>query len=81
MKDTDYFLTLMLKTMRKKSRGYEEYGSREMPVLQVFKGLKTVEEKRAFVAAMETMLADNDPAVRRYAVSVCVGFVLLRDVV
>jgi len=61
--------------------GYSEYGSRVMPVLELYKSLKTDEDRRAFRDALERMLRDEREAVRAFAVAICLGFFILRDAI
>lgn len=57
------------------------YGANVLPVLELYKGLTSFEERKAFQDALEKMLSDPDKEIRRYAVTVCLGFFVFRDVV
>ena len=56
-------------------------GSRVMPVLELYAGLKTYEERKAFQDALEQMLTDPCERVRKFAVDVCLGFFGFRDAI
>ena len=58
-----------------------DYGGNVLPAGRVFSSLRTHEEVRSFQDALERMLQGDDPDVRAWAVNVCLGFVVFRDVI
>jgi hypothetical protein len=60
---------------------YSEYGSRVMPALELYKSLKSYEERRAYQDALELMLRDESTEVRGFAVDVCLGFFVFRNAI
>ena len=61
--------------------GNSGYGSRVMPVLELYKGLASYEERCAFRDALEQMLTDERETVRKFAVDICIGFFTFRDAI
>ncbi len=59
--------------------GNSIYGDNVMPLLKMYAGLSAFEERRSFREALETMLADQDPKRREFAVTLCLGFFVFRD--
>ena len=80
-KDANYFYDLILKTKGKPVKGYSTYGSNVMPVLKIFKDLKSFEERKGFQDALEKMLEDEDPHIRRFAITICLGFFVFKDAI
>lgn len=64
-----------------RQRGYSEYGSRVMPVLEMYKELSRYEERRAFQDALEMFLSDDDRERRCFGVDVCLSFFVFRDAI
>jgi len=50
-----------------------------MPVLRMFGEVVSFEERKAFQDALEKMLTDQDPEIRRFAVDICLGFFVFKD--
>ena len=69
--------------MRKRpiAQGQSQYGSRVMPVLELYKGLASYEDKRSFQDALELLLKSGDEDERAFAVDVCLGFFVFRDAI
>lgn len=79
---SDQFLALLEKERRKVGRLRDpSYGAAVMPVLELYKGLTTFEDRRAFQDALERLLSDEDAAKRRYAIDICLGFFVFRDAI
>ena len=76
----DYFKKI-ISLEPKPTPGDSEYGSRVMPVLELYKTLTSYEERRAFHDALEKMLTDDRERVRKFAVDVCLGFFVFRDAI
>jgi hypothetical protein len=81
MTDANSFVQQILALEPEREDGYTEYGSRVMPVLELYKGLKTYEDRRAFQNALERMLTDPREPVRDFAVAICLGFFVFRDAI
>jgi hypothetical protein len=64
-----------------KNPSHFAYGSDVMPVLNLYKKLDSDEDRQAFGDALEKMLLSRDKKVRRFAVSICMGFFVFRNVV
>lgn len=79
MTDAGSFVERILSLEPSGGGGYSEYGSRVMPILELYKSLNAYEDRRAFQDALELMLADERESVRRFAVAICLGFFILRD--
>jgi len=56
-----------------------DYGGNVLPAMEIYKGLKTHEERTAYEAAIEDMLKSEDAAIRKYAVKLCLGFFVFGD--
>ena len=57
------------------------YGSNIMPILRMYKDLSDYEEKKFFEAALEAFLTSQDEERRRFAVDICLGFLVFRDAI
>ena len=55
------------------------YGSNVMPILRMYKDLSDYEDKRSFEAALEAFLTSQDQEKRRFAIDICLGFLIFRD--
>jgi len=77
----DEFVERILALEPEQKEGYSEYGSRVMPVLELYKHLETYEERRAFQDALERMLTDRRQRVREFAVAICLGFFVFRKTI
>ena len=75
MKDLKYFRNLIIESQKQTT---PEYGGNVMLAIQQFKNLKNTDEIRAYQDAIESMLEDNDPKIRKYAVTLCLGFFVFR---
>jgi hypothetical protein len=64
--------------VRRASRhpGYSEYGSKVVPLIDLYRSLTNFEEKKAFRDALESALTDDNEDVRSFAVDLCLGFVV-----
>jgi hypothetical protein len=80
--DKDHFIQLINTQFQKVKHfkhGNNEYGSNVMPILKAYTTLSSPEERKSFREAIETMLEDKDQEVRRFAVLICLGFVVFKD--
>jgi hypothetical protein len=77
--DAESFFQKIIGLESDQTEGYSEYGSRVMPVLELYKSLTTYEERRAFQDALERMLTDERERVRKFAVDICLGFFVFRN--
>lgn len=71
------FFDKLVKAIPKYKGGYSECGSRVMPAIEIFKNLKTQEERMAYQNALEKMLRSKDKELREFAVVVCLVFLFL----
>jgi len=78
MKDSRYFRQLLLESKKKAT---PEYGGNVMIALKAFKALSDTNEIRAYQDALESLLEDDDSMVRRFAVDLCLGFFVFRNVI
>jgi hypothetical protein len=78
MRNDEYFRKLILAS---RDRASPEYGGNVMPALELFKSLQDNKEIRAFQDALESMLKDEDPCVQSFAVDLCLGFFVFRNVI
>mgnify|MGYP006288616443 CR=1 FL=1 len=67
--------------LRPEEEGPSEYGSRVMPVLELYKRLEEFDERKAFQDALELLLASKIQEERAFAVDVCLGFFVFRDAI
>ena len=65
----------------KRKPDVKDYGGNVLPAARVYSSLRTHEEFRAFQDALERMLGSEDSNIREWAVTVCLGFVVFRDVI
>jgi len=78
MKSSQKFCEEILKR-RPDAQGPSAYGSKVMPVLELYKGLNEYEERRAFQDALELLLQSDVDEDRSFAVDICLGFFVFRD--
>jgi hypothetical protein len=76
LRDKDYFAKELLRVKLKPEPGY---GGNVLPALQIFAGLSSFEERKAFQDALEDLLQSKIADDRRFAVTVCLGFLVFRD--
>jgi len=60
-------------------RAHIPYGSIIIPILRIYKDLSDYEEKRSFEAALEAFLTSPDEEKRRFALDICLGFLIFKD--
>ncbi len=80
-KDSTFFVNAILELRPPRTGGYCEYGSRVMPVLELYRDITETNERLAFQEALERLLCDSDETIRTFAVDVCLGFFVLRDAI
>lgn len=84
MRDISYFADEFEKQIKKNQNfkpGNAEYGGNVMPILQLYKGLSSSNERKSFREALEKFLVDPDDKKRKFAVDVCLGFFVFRDAI
>ena len=79
MSTTDEIYDRLLDAKRKPD--VKDYGGNVLPAARLYSSLRTHEELRAFQDALERMLGSDDSDIREWAVNVCLGFVVFRDVI
>ena len=83
-RNTDFFIEAIEKQRKKYERmkpGNIAYGSNVMPILQLYKGITEFEEQENFREALENLLINPDAKKRRYAIDVCLGFLVFSDAI
>lgn len=80
MKSVEQFRDEIL-SRRPDAQRYSPYGSRVMPVLDLYKGLETFEARRAFQDALELLLQSDKADERSFAVDICLGFFVFRSAI
>jgi len=80
MRNAQHFRDSILR-LRPKEEGPSQYGSRVMPVLELYKSLEAFEERRSFQDALELLLKSESEHDRAFAVDVCLGFFVFRDAI
>lgn len=78
MKTTSNFIEEILRTKLKPEPGY---GGNVLPAIKIYAELDNFEERKAFQDALETMLKSSDEDICGFAVNVCLGFFVFRDVI
>jgi len=81
-KNTEYFINEFDKKMKKNNRnkpGNIPYGSNVISILETYKNLSTFEERKSFREALERLLTDSEEKKRKFAVDICIGFLVFRD--
>lgn len=83
-KNKEFFIDEFQKQMKfnkKHSHSNIGYGEDVMPILELYAGLTSFEEKTSFKAALEDYLISPDSPKRDFAVNVCLGFFVFRDAI
>ena len=52
-----------------------------MPILEIYHGLKSGDEKESFEETLILWLSDSDKNKQKFAMSICLGFFYFRDVI
>lgn len=60
--------------------GHFDYGANVLPLIRHFSALQDWQQRKEFQDAVEYMLTSDNPEWRNYAVTLCIGFVVFRDV-
>lgn len=63
-----------------KRAGHFDYGANVIPVIEHYVALKEPAERQSFLAAVKAMLRSEVEEQREYAVTLCIGFVVFRNV-
>ena len=77
MKTADDFYKGILQA---KKHPRPDYGGRVLPAMEIYAGLRTFDERKAYQDAIEKMLRSEADDVREFAVELCLGFFVFRDV-
>lgn len=64
-----------------KKSGKFDYGANVLPVLRHYSSIKDSDERKEFQNALEEMLVSEQEEIRKYGVTLCLGFFVFRDVV
>jgi len=75
----EQFESEILRVMEETNGVSNLMGVHVVPVVEMFMQLQSVEEKLAFQKALERLLEHEDPEVRSYGVSICLGFFVFRN--
>ncbi len=81
-KNVDYFAKEFEKQKKKFDRirpANIAYGSNVMPILQMYEHLSSSEERENYRLALEKLLTDPDSDNRKFAVDICLGFLIFKD--
>jgi hypothetical protein len=83
-KDINYFMSEFERQIKKNERfkrkpGNTAYGGNVMPILKMYDDLTNPDEGDAFREALEKFLIDPDEKKRKFAVLVCLGFVVFKN--
>ncbi len=62
-----------------KKKATPDYGGNVLPAIELYRGLTSSEERKNFQDALELMLRDENHDTREYAITLCLGFFVLRD--
>jgi hypothetical protein len=63
-----------------KRAGNFDYGANVLPVIEHYVALTEPSERRSFLEAVKAMLRSEDEKQREYAATLCLGFVVFRNV-
>ncbi|MDP1624662.1 MAG: hypothetical protein Q8L64_02725 [bacterium] len=83
-KNAEYFIKAFGKQMAENKRlGHTNipYGSNVMPILRMYKDLSEYDERREFEDALEAFLTSGEEEKRRFAITICLGFLIFRDAI
>ena len=64
-----------------KKRATPEYGGNVMPAMEIFRSLRTPQEKNGYRDALELLLRHDDPKLREFGIFLTLGFFVFRDVI
>ena len=67
--------------LRLRSTAGSDYGDNVIPAIRLYLSLLNFEDRRTFTEILNDWLRSEDMALREYAVTLCLGFVVFRDVV
>jgi hypothetical protein len=79
MNAVDEIYERLLEAKRKPDE--KDYGGAVLPAFRVYSSLRTHEDVRAYQDAIERMLTSEDADLRKWAVTLCLGFFVFRDVI
>ncbi len=83
-KDIEYFTKIFEKQIEFNKRHAHSnigYGENVMPVLEIYNDLSDFIEREAFRNTLVKFLTDKNKGNRDFAVDVCLGFLVFRDVI
>jgi hypothetical protein len=80
MKDIKWFYNFIVanEKMSRQHKGYTEYGSRIIKVIDLYNSLEQFEERTAFQKAIEKLLLSGDELLVELGVTICTGFIEFR---
>jgi hypothetical protein len=81
-KNIDFFYHKIMETMPTgKEHGYSEYGSKVFPAIEIYADLTEFSDKKSYQEALEKMLSSKNDRERSFAVDICLGFFVFRNVI
>jgi len=83
-KDISYFFELFLNQIEYNERNEQSnigYGENVMPILETYHKIVDFDERIAFREAIINLLTDNNIQRQNFAVDLCLGFFIFRDVI
>lgn len=60
-------------------KGYSEYGSRVMDILNLFEELERSEKRKAFQKAIKRLLLSGNKELVEFGIAICTGFVVFKS--
>ena len=81
MKAPEDFYKEIISTQKKASIANFDFGNKVIPVIEIYKRIKTNPDRKAFEDALEKILASENKDIRKLGIDICLGFFMLKDVV
>ena len=78
MRTADDFVDELTRVMKHPQVGY---GGNVLPAAKIYSNIVMREEIAAYADALERMLASNDQDIRRFAITLCLGFFTFYDAI
>ena len=83
-KNKNYFKKILEQQIEKNAqlgKGNSPYGGNILPILRIYENLTSFEEKMSFQEALTDLLKNSNEEKRRFAVTVCTGFIDFRKTI
>jgi hypothetical protein len=74
----DDFVAALIRVQRHPEPGY---GGNVLPAARIYSSIENHEEIRAYQDAIQQLLGSDDIELRKFAVTLCLGFFTFRDVI